>query len=122
MKTLSLVLRVLSGALVALVALVFTVLEGTLLVTLDFALYENQAVALIQLVLKLLIALIALAIGVLSLVKRSRSFFFEGICLLLGSAVMIPFVSNHFGLCFTAVSAFFMLSHWLCRKYGAKNI
>lgn len=122
MKTLSLVLRVLSGALVALVALVFTVLEGTLLVTLDFALYENQAVALIQLVLKLLIALIALAIGVLSLVKRSRSFFFEGICLLLGSAVMIPFVSNHFGLYFTAVSAFFMLSHWLYRKYGAKNI
>ena len=121
MKTLSLVLRVLSGALVALVALVFTVLEGTLLVTLDFALYENQAVALIQLVLKLLIALIALAIGVLSLVKRSRSFFFEGICLLLGSAVMIPFVSNHFGLYFTAVSAFFVLSHCLCRIYGAKN-
>ena len=57
----------LSGALVALVALVFTVLEGTLLVTLDFALYENQAVALFQLVLKLLIALTALAIGATAL-------------------------------------------------------
>ena len=122
MKTLSLVLRTLAGALVALVALVFVVIEGTMLVTLDFVLFENEIMALVQLVLKLLIALIALAIGVLSLVKRSRSFFFEGICLLLGSAVMIPFVSNHFGLYFTAVSAFFMLSHWLCRKYGVKNI
>ena len=113
MKRFSLILRTLSGSLVALVALVFTVLEATLLVTLDFTLYENELLALLQLVVRLLIGAASLTLGIVSLIKRTRSFLPESICLLAASAAMIPFVSNGFGLYFTAVSALFVLSHFL---------
>ena len=121
MRKLSLVLRITSGVLVALVAFVFAVLEVTLLVTLDFALYENQFIAFIQLALRIALALAALTLGVLSLVKPGRSFLREGICLLASTAVMIPFVSNNVGLYFTAVAALFALSHLLFDKFGAKE-
>lgn len=121
MRKLSLVLRIVSGALVSLVAFVFAVLEVTLLVTLDFALYENRFIAFIQLALRIILALAALALGVLSLVKSGRSFLREGICLLASTAVMIPFISNNVGLYFTAVAALFALSHLLFDKFGAKE-
>ena len=121
MRKLSLVLRIVSGALVSLVAFVFAVLEVTLLVTLDFALYENQFIAFIQLALRIILALAALTLGVLSLVKTGRSFLREGICLTASTAVMIPFVSNNVGLYFTAVAALFELSHLLFDKFGAKE-
>ena len=111
MKRFVSVLRLISGILVALVALVFTVLEATLLLTLDFNLYEHELLAFIQLVLRFTVAAVALALGVLSLIKRERSFFPAGVCLLAASVVMIPFVSNNFGLYFTAVSALFVTSH-----------
>ena len=116
MKRLSLVFRLISGVLVALVATVFAVLEATLVVTLDFNLYENELVALLQLLLKLLIAVSAGALGVLSIVKRTRSFLPEGLCLLVASVVMIPFVSNGFGIYIAAVSVFFVLSQLLFAK------
>ena len=116
MKKLSFALRVISGSLVALVALVFLVLEATLLVTLDFNLYENELLALVQLVLRLLIAVSAFTLGVASLVRKQRLFLPEGICLLASVAVMIPFVSNGFGLYFTAVAALFVLAHLLAWK------
>jgi hypothetical protein len=53
MKRFNLALRMISGALVALVALIFAVIEAALLVTLDFNLYENEFFALLQLFLKL---------------------------------------------------------------------
>ena len=121
MRKLSLVLRIVSGALVSLVAFVFAVLEIALLVTLDFALYENQFIAFIQLALRIILALAALALGVLSLVKPGRSFLREGICLTASTAVMIPFISNNVGLYFTAVAALFALSHLLFDKFGAKE-
>ena len=121
MFRLSLVLRIVSGALVALVAFVFAVLEVTLLVTLDFTLYENQFIAFIQLALRIILALAALALGVLSLAKPGRSFLREGICLTASTAVMIPFISNNVGLYFTAVAALFALSHLLFDKFGAKE-
>ena len=113
MKTFSLIFRYVASSLAALVALVFTVLEATLLVTLDFTLYENPLVALLQLVLRLLLASSALTVGILSLVKRTRSFLFPGFCLLASSVVMIPFMSNRFGIYFTVLSVLFLLSQVL---------
>ena len=116
MKKFSLVFRYVTGALVALVALVFTVLEVTLLVTLDFMLYEVPFVAFVQLILRLLIASLALTLGIFSLVKMTRTFLPHSLCLLASSAVMIPFLSNHVALGFTAVSALFLLSQLFCVK------
>ena len=119
MKKFSIVLRYVSSSLVTLVALAFTVLEATLLVTLDFTLYENQFLAFVQLLLRFLIALCALALGIFSLVKRARSFFPHSLCLLASSAVMIFFVSNSVGIYFTAVSALFAFSQLLFSKMRA---
>ena len=116
MKKFSLILHYVSGALVSLVSLAFTVLETTLLVTLDFTLYENPAIALLQLLMRLLIASAALALGILSLINRTRSFLPHSICLLTSSVVMIPFVINNVGLYFTTVSVIFLLSQVLTLK------
>lgn len=113
MKKLSVALRLISGILVAVVALVFVILEATLLITLDFKLYENQTLAFIQLILRLIIAAYALVLGVLSIVKSKRSFLWEGICLLAASAVMIFFASNNVGVYFTILSLLFVMSHLL---------
>ena len=113
MKPLFLTLRVLSSTLVLLVALVFTIIEATLLITFDFALYENEFLAFVQLFLKLLLALSAATLGLLSIVKLKRSFFPEGLCLLTASAMTIPFMINNVGLYVTAVSAFFAISQLL---------
>ena len=116
MKKLSFALRVISCSLVALVALVFLVLEATLLVTLDFTLYENQLIALVQLILRFLIASSALTLGIFSLVKRKQSFLPYSICLLVSSVIMIPFMSNGIGIYLTAVSALFLASQVLSYK------
>lgn len=113
MKKLSVALRLISGILVAVVAVVFVILEATLLVTLDFKLYENQTLAFIQIILRLVIAAYALALGVLSIIKSKRSFLWEGICLLAASLVMIFFASNNVGVYFTILSLMFVISHLL---------
>lgn len=116
MKKLRLILRYVSSSLVVLIALVFTVLEATLLVTLDFALYDNQFLAFIQLFFKFLIASATLTLGIFSLVKRTQSFVPYSLCLLASSVVMIPLVSNNIGIYFTLVSALFVLSQVMYLK------
>lgn len=121
MKKLSFALRLFSGILVAVVAFVFVVLEATLLVTLDFKLYENQALAFVQLILRLVIAAYALVLGVFSTVKRERSFLWEGIYLLAASVVMIFFVSNNIGVYFAIISFVFVISHLLFERAKTEN-
>jgi hypothetical protein len=121
MKKIGLIFRYATSSLVALVALVFTVLELTLIVTLDFYLYENQLIVFIQLILRLLLASGALAVGVLAMVKRTRSFLPHSIFLLVSSVVMIPFVSNHIAIYFAAISALFMLSECIFLKLLAND-
>ena len=121
MKKLSFALRLLSGILVSLVAFVFVVLEATLFVTLDFNLYENESVALFQLVLRIVVAAAALTLGIFSIVKNKRSFLPEGLSLLASSIVMIFFVSNNFGVYFTIISTLFVISHFLFHKLEMKK-
>ena len=111
MKVFSFILRVTLGLLVSLLALVFVVFEGALLVTFDFNLYENELLALLQTVLKLLAAISAFTLGILSIVKGKRSFLAESICLFASTAVLIPFMSNNIGLYIAAVAALFALAN-----------
>lgn len=110
MRKFSTALRAVIGVLVALVALVFAVIEGTLLMTLDFNLYENEALALIQLTLRLVVALAAFTLGLLALLNRRRAFLPECIALSVAAAVMTPFITNGIGIYVTALSVLFMLS------------
>ena len=118
MKKLINILRIISGVLVVAVAFVFLIIEGTLLVTLDFALYENQIVGFVQLTARLLLAIFALTLGILSIAKPRRSFLPESICLLASTAVMLLFVSNNFGIYLTALAVLFFSSHLLFHKFA----
>ena len=111
MKILSTVLRSVFALVVIIVALAFAAIEVSLLLTLDFTLFENEALALVQLILKLAIALSALMLGLFALIKTKRSFLTESICLLLSSAVMIPFISNGIGIYIAIVAVLFMLTN-----------
>lgn len=113
MKTFSLILRGFCSCLVVLVALAFAFVESTLLATQDFALYQNPFVALIQIALKLAVALLAGALGVLSLIKTKRNFLPHSLCLLASTVVMILFVSNNVALYLAAVAMLFALSQIL---------
>ena len=111
MKILSTVLRSVFALVVIILALAFAAIEVSLLLTLDFTLFENEALALVQLILKLAIALSSLVLGLFALIKTKRSFLTESICLLLSSAVMIPFISNGIGIYIAIVAVFFMLTN-----------
>ena len=111
MKILSTVLRSVFALVVIILALAFAAIEVSLLLTLDFTLFENEALALVQLILKLAIALSSLVLGLFALIKTKRSFLTESICLLLSSAVMIPFISNGIGIYIAIVAVLFMLTN-----------
>jgi hypothetical protein len=121
MKKLNLIFRLFSGALASLVALVFTVFEAALLVTLDFMLYENELIAFFQLFFKLLLALSALMLGVFSIVKIRRPFLPESLALFAAAAVIAPFVSNGFGIYFIALAVLFALSQLLFAMQGKEK-
>lgn len=119
MKTFGLILRIFFSVLVAIVGLAFAVVEATMLVTLDFMLYEHEFLAFLQIVLRFSIAAYALVIAVWSIVKPSRSFVWESIALFVACAVMIPFASNMFGVYFAALSVLFAIAHVI--HHRAKN-
>lgn len=121
MKILSTVLRSVFALVVIILALAFSAIEVSLLLTLDFTLFENEALALVQLILKLAIALFALVLGLFALIKTKRSFLTESICLLLSSAVMIPFISNGIGIYIDIVAVLFMLTNLFFALTHARN-
>ena len=103
------ILRAVIGALVMAVALIFVVLEGTLLLTGDFLLYESPAIAFLQLCLRLLIPAFAFTVALLSLLKRHRRFTFASLCLLASTVATAPVLSNHFGLYFVLLAVLFFI-------------
>ena len=120
MRKLCIALRIITGALVSLAGLAFTVIEATLLVTGDFALFENQALAFLQLALRITIAFAVLALGVFSLVKPTRTLLIESVCLFAVTLVMIPFISNGVGLYIAALATLFLLSEILGKVFSRK--
>ena len=116
MKTVILSLRILSAVLVAAGALALVIVEGALLISGDFLLYERPVAAFLRLSLRLILPAGTLAVALLSLILRRRSYLFEGLCLLSATALTAPFLSNHFGLYFTALAALFTLSQLLDRS------
>lgn len=94
----------------AVLALAFLMIEGFLLISGDWKLFENSTLALVQLCLKCLFALFALGISLLAIARKNRCFIWAGLCMLAASLACVPFMSNGLGWCFAAVSALFILS------------
>ena len=112
MKVCLTTLRILIRAATLTVSLIFVIIEGTLLLTGDFLLYESPVLAFLQLCLRLTIPAAAFALSLLSLIRRRHSFFFESLCLLIAVIAIAPFLTNHFGLYFILLAALFAAANY----------
>lgn len=121
MKKALVVLRAVASVLVILVALVFTVLEATLLITADFMLYENATVAFLQLCLRFVIPAAALVLGVVTLIGKNPRPVLTSLCLTASCAAMAPFISNGFGLYILLVALLFTASCLLLEYSRSKQ-
>lgn len=115
MKRFCFILNMTASVLVMLVALVYILLEGTLLFLGDFLLYDMPVIAFFQRCVRLAIPLFAFLSALLSVIRRGHEMLFLSLCLLVSTAVISPFVSNHIGVGLVALSALFVISSLLCR-------
>ena len=107
MKICLFVLRTFIRAATLAVALAFVILEGTLLFTGDFLLYESPAIAFLQLCLRLSIPVATATVALLSLLRKKRRFLFESLCLLIVTIIIAPFLSNDIGWYFVLLAVLF---------------
>ena len=106
MKKLSNVLLIIISALIALVALVFTILEARLVLSFDWALHEHEFLGFIQYLARLGLSLVALVITVCSIAYRKEiTFVFESAALFSIAAGTLFFATNGFGIYFTILAA-----------------
>lgn len=120
MKTLTRILNIVTSAFVMLIGAVFVFIEGYLLFSGDFLLFESQALAFIQMLLRLILGAGAFLLGLFTVIKRDRSLLPESIAALLACGFMYPFLSNGFGLYFILLAAAHSLTSLLYSKFVKK--
>ncbi len=112
MKKLSHILNISISSILLLVTLAFIVLEGRLVFSGDWLLHEVVALALMQYLFRLLLALFAFAAALVTIIRGGkRAAIYEGVCLLAASAVMAFFVTNSFGFYFILLSLLFIFAN-----------
>lgn len=97
-------------------SLFFVFTEGLMLITGDWKLFENESLALIRYFIRLLFSVFAFAICFIAVWKKNRSFWREGLCLLIVSLSVAPFVSNCLGWCMALLCVLFLLSEQQVRS------
>ena len=112
MKTCVSLFRIITAVLLAVASLAFMIIEGALLLSGDYLLYENPAIALAQQFARLLLPIASLAVGLLVLIKRRR-FRLESLFLTAAAAITAPSLSNQIGIYLLLLSALFALAQWI---------
>lgn len=110
MKTISYIFRVISSIILLILSFAFIVIEGCMLVSCDFLLYESRLLASLQIYIRLLLAIGAFLVALFSILKREISFIIIACAMLIISLVIAPFISNGFGLYITLATALFAAS------------
>jgi hypothetical protein len=114
MKTCISLFRVITAVLLAVASLAFIIIEGALLLSGDFRLYENPAIALAQQFVRLLLPAVSLTVGLRALIHaRHRRFRPESLCFAASAALTAPFASNRIGVYCFLLCALFALSQWI---------
>ena len=116
MKIFSRVLNICSSVLLMLIGVAFGFIEGYLIFSGDFLLFESPALAFLQMLLRLGVAAGAVTLGVLVIVKKEKSFLYESLVALFCALVMVPFLTNGFGLYFSLLAGVFCLSNLFYEK------
>ena len=111
MKKFSSVLLIIFSAVIALVSLIFVIIEGRLVLSIDWTLHEHELLGFLQYLARLGIAGLCLATSISSIAYRNRkSFVFEGFVFLAAAVTISLFASNGFGLYFTIAAAIYLAS------------
>lgn len=118
MKIFSRILNLCSAVLLALIGVAFCFIEGCLIFSGDFLLFESPILAFLQMLFRFGLAAGAVALGVLVIVKKEKSFLYEGLVALVCAIIMAPFLTNGFGLYFSLIAGAFCLSNSLYKKAG----
>jgi hypothetical protein len=114
MKKCLFLIRILAAVLLAVASLAFMIIEGALLLSGDFRLYENPAIALAQLLARLLLPTASFAVGLRAVIHaRHRRFRPESLCFAAAAALTAPFASNRIGVYCFLLCALFALSQWI---------
>ena len=112
MKTCVSLFRIITAVLLTVASLAFMIIEGALLLSGDFQLYENPAIALAQQFVRLLLPAVSLTVGLLSLIRRRR-FRLESLVFTVAAAIIAPSLSNQIGIYLLLLSALFALAQWI---------
>lgn len=111
MKKLSSILLIIFSIIIALLSLVFVIIEGRLVLSFDWTLHEQEFLGFIQYLARLGIAGLCLATSVSSIAyHRRKSFIFEGLVFLAIAIALSVFATNGFGLYFTIAAALYLAS------------
>ena len=111
MKKASNVLFILMSAILALVSLAFVIIEGRLLLSFDWSLYEHEFIGFIQYIARVGLALLCLATSISSIFYLGRkSFIFEGACVLAIAIAISTGATNGIGLYLIVIATLYLAS------------
>ena len=111
MKKASNVLFILMSAILALVSLAFVIIEGRLLISFDWSLYEHEFIGFIQYLARVGLALLCLATSISSIFYLGRkSFIFEGACVLAIAIAISTGATNGIGLYLIVIATLYLAS------------
>ena len=111
MKRASSVIFIIMSGLVALVAGLFVIIEGRLLLSFDWTLHEQEFLAFIQYLAKLALAIYTFSVAANSIrYREQKDFIFEGISLVAIAVGLAIYATNGFGVYFIILSALYLAS------------
>jgi hypothetical protein len=120
MKTAARILNILSSSVLMIIGVAFVFIEGCLIFTGDFLLFESPVRAFLQMILRFALASGVFTLGLFVIIKKERTFIFESILALAVSLLISPFLTNGFGLYFVLLAVVFTLTNLFCHLISKK--
>jgi hypothetical protein len=91
----------------------FGFIEGYLIFSGDFLLFESPVLAFLQMLMRLSLAIAAVVLGLFVVLKKEKSFVFHSTLVLVCTAISAPFLTNNFGIYFLILAAVFAVTNLL---------
>lgn len=122
MKRFSSFALIVASILVTVASLAFIVIEGRILFSFDWSLYQQPFVGFLQHLARFCLALFGLSIGFNTVRYRHQGeFVFEGVALVSMGLGLCVFATNYIGLGITAVAAIYLIfaivNYFVSREY-----
>lgn len=109
MKKASSIIFIIFGSIVALIALLFIVIEGRLLLSFDWALHEQEFLGFAQYLARLALAIYTFSVAINSMrYREQKNFIFEGASILAIAIGVAIYATNGFGIYFIILAALYL--------------